>query len=139
MGLPWNSAGKESACSSGDSGVILGMEDPLEEGMATYYGILDWRTPMDKRSLAGYSPWCCKGSETTEPLGIQRYLSMRCNAIIYCHYSMFSHDSSSFSSQITHNLFFSFFIGIFTIPQINNTFLCLHFLCVCVCYLPFTQ
>ena len=61
--------------------MILGMEDPLEEGMATYYGILDWRTPMDKRSLAGYSPWCCKGSETTEPLGIQKYLSMTCNAL----------------------------------------------------------
>ena len=34
--------------------MILGMEDPLEEGMATYSGILDWRIPMDKRSLAGY-------------------------------------------------------------------------------------
>ena len=22
-------------------------------------------TPMDKRSLVGYSPWCCKESDTT--------------------------------------------------------------------------
>ena len=26
----------------------LGMEDPLEEGMATHSSILTWRTPMDR-------------------------------------------------------------------------------------------
>ena len=26
----------------------LGWEDPLEEGMATYYSILAWRIPMDR-------------------------------------------------------------------------------------------
>ena len=35
----------------------LGWEDPLEESMATHTTILAWRIPMDKRSLAGYSPW----------------------------------------------------------------------------------
>ena len=34
----------------------LGGEDPLEEGIATHSIILAWRIPMDKRSLAGYSP-----------------------------------------------------------------------------------
>ena len=28
----------------------LGWEDPLEEGMATYFSILAWRTPMDRGS-----------------------------------------------------------------------------------------
>jgi len=35
----------------------LGWADPLEESMATRTTILAWRIPMDKRSLAGYSPW----------------------------------------------------------------------------------
>ena len=26
----------------------LGREDPLEEGMATYFSILAWRVPMDR-------------------------------------------------------------------------------------------
>ena len=79
----------------------LGLEDPLEEGMATHSSILAWRIPMDQvalwatvydhhkesdmterlntpipvflpgefheqRSLAGYSPWGCKESDTPE-------------------------------------------------------------------------
>ena len=39
------SDGKESACSVGDPGSILGQEDPLEEGMATHSSILAWRIP----------------------------------------------------------------------------------------------
>ena len=35
--------GKESACSSGDAGSILGLEDPPEEGLATHSNILAWR------------------------------------------------------------------------------------------------
>ena len=30
----------------------------LEMGMATHSSIIAWRIPMDKRSLAGHSPWC---------------------------------------------------------------------------------
>ena len=48
----------------------LGWEDPLEEGTVTHSSILAWRTPR-QRSLAGYSPWGCKGSDTTERLGTQ--------------------------------------------------------------------
>ena len=43
----------------------LGWEDPLGEEMATHSSILAWRIPMDKRSLAGYSPWGRKESDTT--------------------------------------------------------------------------
>ena len=29
----------------------LGWEDPLEKGMATHFGILAWRIPMDRGAL----------------------------------------------------------------------------------------
>ena len=40
-------------------------EDPLEKEMATHSSILAWRIPWTEE-LAGYSPWGCKESETTE-------------------------------------------------------------------------
>ena len=43
----------------------LGWEDPLEEGMATHSNILAWRI-HGQWSLAGYSPWGHKESDTTE-------------------------------------------------------------------------
>ena len=48
MGFPGGSDSKESACNSVDLSLILGLEDPLEEGMATHSSILAWRTPMDR-------------------------------------------------------------------------------------------
>ena len=45
LGFPGGSDGKESACSAGDLGSILGREDPLEKGMATHSSILAWRIP----------------------------------------------------------------------------------------------
>ena len=32
----------------GDLGSVPGLEDPLEEGMATHSSILAWRSPMDR-------------------------------------------------------------------------------------------
>ena len=49
--FPSGSGGKESAYNARDlssvrnMGLILGREDPLEEGMATHYTILAWRIP----------------------------------------------------------------------------------------------
>ena len=43
QGLPGGSDGKESAGNAGDPGLILGQEDPLEEGMATHSSIFAWR------------------------------------------------------------------------------------------------
>ena len=40
MGFPGDSDGKESACIVGDLGLIPGMGNPLEEGMATHSSIL---------------------------------------------------------------------------------------------------
>ena len=37
--------GKESACDAGDMVRSLGLEDPLEEGLATHSTILAWRIP----------------------------------------------------------------------------------------------
>ena len=43
----------------------LGLEDPLEEGMATNSSILPGQS-RGQRSLWGYGPWGCKESEMTE-------------------------------------------------------------------------
>ena len=50
QGLPGGSDSKESACNVGDLGSIPGLEDPLEEGMATHFSILAWRIPMDREA-----------------------------------------------------------------------------------------
>ena len=47
-GFPGGSDGKESTCNVGDLGSIPGLEDPLEEGMATHSSILAWRIPMGR-------------------------------------------------------------------------------------------
>ena len=43
LGFPCSSVGKESACSAGDPGSILGWEDPLEKEMVTHSSILAWK------------------------------------------------------------------------------------------------
>ena len=45
----------------------LGWEDPLEKERATHSSILAWKI-HGQRSLAGYSPWGHKESDTTEQL-----------------------------------------------------------------------
>ena len=41
----------------------LDQEDPLDEEIATHSTFLDWK--ILQRSLAGYSPWGLKESDTT--------------------------------------------------------------------------
>ena len=48
----------------------LGWEDPLENKMATHFSILAGEF-HGQRSLAGYSPWGCKESDTTKQLSTQ--------------------------------------------------------------------
>ena len=43
----------------------LGGEDPLKKEMATHPSILAWKIPWAE-SVAGYSPWGCKASDTTK-------------------------------------------------------------------------
>ena len=49
----------------------LGQEDPLEKSMATHSSILAWE--ILQRSLAGYSPWDRKESDTTERLSTAQH------------------------------------------------------------------
>ena len=44
----------------------LGLEDPLEEVMATHFIILAWRIPQTEECGELYSPWGCKESDITE-------------------------------------------------------------------------
>ena len=41
-GFPDDSDAEESACNEGDLGLILGWEDPLEEGMTIHSSIPSW-------------------------------------------------------------------------------------------------
>ena len=45
MAFPGGSNGEESACSTGDLGLIPGSGKSLEKGMATHSSILAWRIP----------------------------------------------------------------------------------------------
>ena len=45
MGFPGGSVGKESVCNTGDLGLILGWEDPLEKEMAAHSSIFAWEIP----------------------------------------------------------------------------------------------
>ena len=60
--------GKVSGCSAGDSGSIPGLEDPLEEEMATHSSTLAQKISWIEEPGAGYSPWGRKESDTTERL-----------------------------------------------------------------------
>ena len=38
----------------------LRQDDPLEKEMVTHSSFVAWRIPMDRRVLAGCSPWGCR-------------------------------------------------------------------------------
>ena len=52
----------------------LSWEDPLEKGTATHSSIVPGKCD-GQRSLAGYSPWCHKESDMTEPLTFTFFFS----------------------------------------------------------------
>ena len=64
--FPGGSDGKESACSAGDWGSIPGLGRPLEREWQSIPVFLPGEFHR-QRSLAGYSPWCHKESDMTEP------------------------------------------------------------------------
>ena len=65
-GFPGGSVGKESACNAGDLGSIpgLGGSPGGGHGNPLQYSCLE--NPQGQRSLAGYSPWDRKESDTTK-------------------------------------------------------------------------
>ena len=67
-GLPWWLNGKESTSQCRRCGFNPWVRKiPLKKEMATHTSILAWKIP-GWRSLAGYSSWGCKESDTTERL-----------------------------------------------------------------------
>ena len=68
LGFPGGSDGKESACSTGDPGLIPGLVISAEGGHGNplHYSCL--KNPIGQRSLAGYSPWGHKELDMTEQL-----------------------------------------------------------------------
>ena len=67
-GFPGSSASQESACNAGDLGAApgLGRSPGGEHGSPLQYSCL--KNPHGHRSLAGYSPWGLKESDTTKRL-----------------------------------------------------------------------
>ena len=69
-GFPGGSDGKESACSEGDPGLIPGLgRSPGKEWLPTSVFLpreFHGERSLAGRSLAGYSPWGHKQSDTTE-------------------------------------------------------------------------
>ena len=66
LGFPGGSEGKESACNAGDLGLIPGLGRSLEGGHGNPLQYSCLENPHGQRSLAGYSPWGHKESDTTE-------------------------------------------------------------------------
>ena len=73
LDFPGGSDGKESACSVGDLGSIPGLGRSLggQYGNPLQYSCLE--NPHGQRSLAGPSPWGCKGSDKTEQLSTAQH------------------------------------------------------------------
>ena len=57
--FPCGSVVKNFHANAGNTGSILGQEDPLEKEMATYSSFLPGEF-HGQRSLEGYHPWGCK-------------------------------------------------------------------------------
>ena len=74
IGFPGGSDGKESAYNAGDLGSIpgLGRYPGGGRGNPLQYSCLE--NPHGQRSLAGYSPWGCKESDTTEQLSMHTHI-----------------------------------------------------------------
>ena len=70
MGLPWWLSGKESACSAGDLGSILGWRRSPREWNDYPLTVFWPGESLRQRSLVGYSPYGSKESDITERLTI---------------------------------------------------------------------
>ena len=73
-GFPRDSAGEEPACQAGDPSSIPGWGRSPGGGNGSPLQYSGLQNPHGQRSLAGYSPWVCKKSATTEQLSIARYI-----------------------------------------------------------------
>ena len=89
------SMGKESACQCRRHRCVwvqaLGQENPLEKEIATHSSILAWK-PHGQRSLAGYSPWDHKESDTTKQLSTHIHT--------HTHTQMFKYIQNNFTTLL---------------------------------------
>ena len=81
MGFPGSSAGKESACSAGNLGLIpgLGRSPGGGHGNPLQYSCLE--NPHGQRSLVGYSLWGRTESDRTEQLSTQAHTQHSCQTL----------------------------------------------------------
>ena len=77
-GFPVNSTGKEFACNAGDLGLIPGLERSPGRGHGNPLQYSCLENPHGQRSLAGYSPWGHKESDTAEQLSTAQHTD-RCH------------------------------------------------------------
>ena len=68
LGFPGDSDGKESACNTGDLGLISGSGRFPGKGNGYPFQYSCLENSMGQRSPVGYSPWCCRESDMTERL-----------------------------------------------------------------------
>ena len=66
LGFPCGSVGKESICNVGDVGSVPGLGRSPGEGKGNSLQYFRLENLPGQRSLMGYSPWGCKGLDTTE-------------------------------------------------------------------------
>ena len=79
LGFPGGSDGKESACNAGDLGLIPGLDRSLGGGHSNPFQYsCQW-------SVAGYSPWSLKESDTTERLNTALLLNYLILPYVLCH------------------------------------------------------
>ena len=75
--LQWGFAGgsdhEESTCNAGDLDSIPGSGGSLGGGHGSPLQYSCLENPHGQRSLVGYSPWCCKESDTAEPLSAAQH------------------------------------------------------------------
>ena len=77
MGFPGGSDGKESTCDAGDldSIPVLGRSPGGEHGNPLQYSCIE--NLQGQRSLAGYNPWGCNESDTTERLNAAHVMQLQ--------------------------------------------------------------
>ena len=73
MGFPGGSDGKEFTCNAGDLGWILALGRSPAGGHGNPLQYFCLEHPHEQRSLAGYSPWGRKESDTTKQLSIVQH------------------------------------------------------------------
>ena len=73
----------------------LGLEDLLEEEMATHSSYSCPENPHGQRSLEGYSPWGCRGLGITKHLRLQKH-TKSLNSLAFFSFFFFFNSSTLF-------------------------------------------